>query len=700
MSNVLFLARSAAQLEAAEDAIRVMHEAGCTVAVVAWTEYERWLECGADEVRWLMHEVEGFEPDYFRGGFKGPRGKWAWEMVKRDRWILDRAARADIIVALENEMVFAAWNLARKHRDPAVVHGVHAALRALRARQEAETSAASTAGVATADERPSPQSRSAATKTPGRPRTARALAGRVKRKLERWVRPQPADVAPTGKALLASALPDLCRLEGAERTRRAAAVAAGLPTAKERADLWGRIAAHDLGTGTFPADLRQAAAAELEYADSLYAAGDNDAAAGSFHAAVRLMFHRAAHFDATRSPLVDDPAHFVAPLYASTVYRALARSEGRRTPAVIPPRDRPTRVLIVTDGNTNFVQDLHEHLADAHEVDVRFIAPDDLQRAPRFIRNRRRLVKTALDGAGEAAAAAEEDLRHHLDWADVVFADWCTGMAWYLTLIDPGTTRIIVRLHSYEAWTLWPHLVDFSRVDVPVFVSDHLRDLVSRTVPAVAASADRSLVVPNAMDLRRFVLPKTEDARFTLGILGFNVVAKDLLWALEVFRRLRAHNDRFRLKVIGADFEAGGTPALRRYRDEAYRQLAELEAQGALIRSGRTSDVPGALVDVGAIISSSVREGSPLAVLEGASSGAVPVVRDWPFFRALEHGPRTIYPTEWVVDTVDEAVDRLVMTTGSPELWHAAREAAASFALTNFDLDATRHLYEDLLFGS
>lgn len=67
---------------------------------------------------------------------------------------------------------------------------------------------------------------------------------------------------------------------------------------------------------------------------------------------------------------------------------------------------------------------------------------------------------------------------------------------------------MILRIHSFEVSSKWPHLVDFSRIDDVVFVSEHLRDLALAAVPGLRESAPRVHVLPNAMDLRRCVRPK------------------------------------------------------------------------------------------------------------------------------------------------------------------------------------------------
>ena len=64
-----------------------------------------------------------------------------------------------------------------------------------------------------------------------------------------------------------------------------------------------------------------------------------------------------------------------------------------------------------------------------------------------------------------------------LEWADVVFCEWCVhGMVW-LTRHLPSQTKLICRLHSFEAYGPWPLLVDWSRVDHLTFVADHIKNI-------------------------------------------------------------------------------------------------------------------------------------------------------------------------------------------------------------------------------
>jgi hypothetical protein len=110
--------------------------------------------------------------------------------------------------------------------------------------------------------------------------------------------------------------------------------------------------------------------------------------------------------------------------------------------------------------------------------------------------------------------------------------------------------------------------------------------------------------------------------------------------------------------------------------------------------------VPRALTDVGVILSTSVREGSHCGLMEGAASGAVPVVRDWPFFAGRPNGARTLYPADWVVANPEEAAERVLALTATEDGWRAAGRDAQQYALATWDWSVVQHHFDDLLLPS
>jgi glycosyltransferase involved in cell wall biosynthesis len=354
-------------------------------------------------------------------------------------------------------------------------------------------------------------------------------------------------------------------------------------------------------------------------------------------------------------------------------------------------------VLVAHQDNRNFLDEVVHAFEQHPGAQVRVVGTADLGGTGTRSRRAHALLRLVATAERRARKRTDRDLRKLFDCVDLVFLEWCDALAYSFTLVDPGTTKIVLRLHSYEAFSLWPHLVDFTRVDTVVFVSEHLRDFVNATVPRLRESGVEQVVISNGVDLERCRAEKAADARFTLGLVGLSSIAKDPRWALQVLRVLREQDPRYRLHLVGDDLPKPLSGAARRYSADYHREVAELEADGAVVRLGHTDDVPGALRDIGVILSTSVRESQHLALLEGAASGAVPVVRDWPFFAGLEHGPRTLFPPEWVVETPEEAAARILTLTADDETWRSAGLQAADAAIARYDVRVKHADFQNLL---
>ncbi|MEW2065572.1 glycosyltransferase [Streptomyces sp. NPDC007346] len=710
MTRVLLIAGTPPQPAVLQASLEKFRAAGATVELAGlFAPDDIAPDLGLAGVRSLTEAAaERGRPFVKRAAqLSAPRRTWAW--AERDRQVRGWGRRAHVLVALDATAVYTVWRLARWNRRAHAVFGVAPALRAVEERRERPVRHA-LRDVSRAV--PSPVAAARSTR-----QAARRVAGGALRRASSPAVMRTALGARSWRGVVAApGVPDRLRAELARRVslsmaeggRRAGATMVLHDAARRtagrvlRAELLAEAARADLARGHDDAALRRSAYEEaLTVADHRYARGDATGAAASLSSALTLAFPRAVHFDALTSPLATDPAGYLAPFRASTAFRAMTAPRGRTSPAAPVPAGRPLRLLVTTYSNTNFLHPIRERYADHPGVEIRFLDMKDDETLRPLARGAQRMMEYRLGGRPAFGDQAEEVLRPHLDWADTVFVDWCTNAAALFTLVDPGTTRIVVRLHSYEAFTLWPHLVDLDRVDDLVFVGDHLRDLVADCLPRLREpGAPAPHVIANAMDLGRFRREKSGgDARFTLGLIGAGVVAKDPRWALEVLRLLREHDERYRLVVIGGGLDRKASAAARAYDDLLQRDLAGLEPTGAVRLLGRTEDVPAALTGVGVILSSSVRESFHCGLVEGAASGALPVVRDWPFFAGKEHGARTLFPADWVVGSPREAADRVLALTATEEKWREATADAAEHALTTWDWSVISPEFDRLLLG-
>ncbi|MBC9718167.1 glycosyltransferase family 1 protein [Streptomyces sp. TRM66268-LWL] len=695
MTDILLIAAQRPGLAVLTDAVGALKERGATVRLAAAFDLDEdraALErTGCDALHQLPRGFHGRSSVVRREAERRGPGEQLWLRAAHDRAFRALAREARLLVALDADAVYTVWRLARRHRAAGAVHGLAPAVQAMR------TGAAASGAGRLRRTLPSPALLAGDLR-----RAVRRLPGTLVRAATvRRIMRHPAGARAWRTAVALPGLPARWRAPlarsaaegmtwagrpgGAALTLLGAARRTAAP--ELRAALLRESAFADLPTGRPPRALDEAVTAWLGLADRRLADGDRVEAATALHHALPLAFHRSVHIDQLTSPLAEDPAAYTRRLRDCRTFQAVTgTARGRAQQAAPPPADRPVRLLVLTNGNANFLGLVLRHYADRPDVELRFLDVAEHKELARLARSHWRIIADRLDARTWYREHTEKHLRPYLDWADTVFVDWCTGPVAMLTTIDPGTTRIVVRLHSYEAFTQWPLLADFSRVDELLFVAAHVRDLCTAYVPQLAGpSAPRMRLMHNAADLSSFERPKSPDARFTLGLVGLVQIAKDPLWALDVLDRVRAHDERYRLLLVGDPMSPLTSGAARNYRAALEERLAPLERAGAVERRGQTDDVPAALTDIGVILSSSVREGCHLAVLEGAASGAVPVVRDWPFAAGGVNGARTVYPEEWVVPDPDAAAERILRLTSDVDRWQAAGAAAAKHALSTWD---------------
>ncbi|MFE0732952.1 glycosyltransferase [Streptomyces antibioticus] len=709
MTHVLLIAGTAPTHSMLKAAVAQLRAAGATVRLAGL--FEREAVDGvldAADVRPLTEAAAERGNAFVKRVAKLPPPRRAWAIAERDPWVRRQARRAQVLVALDAPGVYPVWRLAQDNRRADAVYGVAPALRALQARGERPVHYALRDAVRAV---PSPAATLRSTR-----RGVRHGAGAV---LRRATSPAVMRTSIGAKAwrtaVVAPRVPDAARAKLARRVsvsmtkggRKAGATmvldqaADRIANRKLSAALLADAVRADLARGHDNPKVRaKAVGAALRLADQRLKKKDFKAAADHLSTAFALAFDRGLHFDGVSSPMAKDPEGYLAVFRESAAFKALSAPRGRALPAAPAPAGRPLRLLIAYP-NSRFLRAIRDRYENHPDVEIRCLDVNEDETLRPLVRNTKRITEHALGGQPEFRAQLEEALRPHLDWADTVFVDWCTNAAALFTAVDPGTARVVVRLHSFEAFSYWPHLVDFTRVDDLVLVSDHLRELTEKVLPQLRGPGTATThVVANAMDLAPFQRDKSgDDPRFVLGLVGVNSVAKDPRWALEVLRLLRAKDERYRLVIIGEGFDPKASAAARAYHSLLERDLAELEAAGAVRRVGQTDDVPSALTEIGVVLSSSVRESFHCGLVEGTVSGALPVVRDWPFFAALEHGPRTLFPADWVVSTPEEAAERILAHTGSEEIRRAVAEPAAKHALALWDWSAVGLDFDRLLLG-
>ncbi len=266
---------------------------------------------------------------------------------------------------------------------------------------------------------------------------------------------------------------------------------------------------------------------------------------------------------------------------------------------------------------------------------------------------------------------------HVPDGVDTVFCEWCCQNAVWHSNNKRAGTRLIVRLHRFEAFRDFPALVNWDNVDALIVVSDYFRD---RMIDRHGVDPARIHVLPQYIDWHALQRPKLAEARFTLGLVGINPFEhKRFDRAVDLFAALRARDPRFQMAVrsvmpwdIGWVWDREDDT---RARFEAVfdRIFADPGLNGAVRFDTAGTDMEEWYRGIGTILSSSDSEGCHTSVIEGMASGCLPVVHDWP-------GAQSLFSPHVYADMHD-AIPRIIAFADSAGRDDARRSIADGVAV-------------------
>lgn len=269
------------------------------------------------------------------------------------------------------------------------------------------------------------------------------------------------------------------------------------------------------------------------------------------------------------------------------------------------------------------------------------------------------------DNHAEHDAVDSEQL---LARADTVFCEWGLGNAvWYSQRVRPAQ-RLIVRVHAQELRRPYLSQINHRAVAQYVFVGELMREAA---VQSHGVPREKTVVIPNIVRTAELAQPKTEDAEFTIGLVGMVPQIKRLDRAVTVIEELAAQDDRWRLRIKGKRPEDYAWMLRREdemsWYNACYDRIRDLNARvgrDVVVFDPHGNDMAEWFRGIGYGLSVSDLESFHLTLPDAAASGAVPVSLAWP-------GADRIYPRQWLVATLQQISDQIAGLRVDP---HARRE--------------------------
>ena len=249
----------------------------------------------------------------------------------------------------------------------------------------------------------------------------------------------------------------------------------------------------------------------------------------------------------------------------------------------------------------------------------------------------------------------EEKSRRLLNAADIVICEWALGNSvWYSNNIRDDQS-LFIRFHRQEIETDYPQNINWDSVDNIIFIAP----LIQReAVEKFDIPKGKDMLLLNSVDTTRFVRKKSEQSVRTLGLVGMVPQMKRFDKALDILHQLNQQGLNFQLRIKGkqpTDYHwmQDRPEEMKWYETQMKRLEDDPHLIGRVQFDGWGNNVHEWFSEVGFILSVSDFEGSHQAVAEGAASGTVPIIIEWP-------GASEVYPQDWCVDTVNDAVDMII----------------------------------------
>ena len=232
----------------------------------------------------------------------------------------------------------------------------------------------------------------------------------------------------------------------------------------------------------------------------------------------------------------------------------------------------------------------------------------------------------------------QQDIVAAVKWADIVWLEWANEISIFATSIfDMRKKGVIMRLHSYEALSNMPEQIDFSVVDYLVFVAPHIKEILKERIPDIEKKV-YCKIIPNGVDIDNIQLNKN------LSLYDISYVAninhkKEPALALQIMAELGTD---YRLHIAG-------TMQDERYRIYMKHMAKEMGIADNIIYYGFVQDMATWWEGKGIILSTSIHEGHPMNIIEGAARGLRPVIHNF-------YGAKEMYPENWYYNTTREPV--------------------------------------------
>ncbi len=261
----------------------------------------------------------------------------------------------------------------------------------------------------------------------------------------------------------------------------------------------------------------------------------------------------------------------------------------------------------------------------------------------------RQSTKEAFEKKGHNAEwfpVRQEVNINDMNRSDILFSMWCDETL--IGLTHKFDKPIYTYIRSYEVYFDYAKKVDWSKIKGIFFCSKHVQRLANHKFQSLIKGIPQ-YYIPNWIDVSEWPFKQNINNHRIAMVCHLNS-KKNIPLALQVAMMLP---DSYSLYLAG-----GLQDEMIGYYIDYFGHL--LNGKFRYIGKVPFEKMKDFMSDKDYIISTSLKEGCPMNVLEGMASGLKPVIHNWP-------GALDLFPQRWVFNTIDEAKQIIQSEDYNPE---------------------------------
>ncbi|WP_121959103.1 glycosyltransferase [Petrotoga sp. 9T1HF07.CasAA.8.2] len=263
------------------------------------------------------------------------------------------------------------------------------------------------------------------------------------------------------------------------------------------------------------------------------------------------------------------------------------------------------------------------------------------------------------------------EITQAIKWADIVWLEWANDLAVFATNKVPEieNKKVICRLHGYEAFNVNVlNKINWDLIDRMIFVADHVREDAYESCPQVKNVP--YTMVYNGINLDKFVFSKrTKGKRICFS--GHVNYKKNPMLIIQILDKLLKIDDGYRIDWVGDHQDI----RIKKYLNYI---LKDMGIEDKFTFHDWTNDINSWLENKNYFLSTSIHEGYGVGIMEAMARGIKPIIHNF-------YAARGFYPDEFIYNTIDEAVEKIIEESYDSESYRR-------FIEDNYSLE--RQIYE------